>query len=110
MATLFSASLILTRPIGYNDFREYRQSLSFEQNVEDIDFKNDVIKVKEYNDLKISISSEKSAILYFDGFDIIESEILKEDKNGEKYLENGAIDLVKYKNNKANNILVPGYY
>ncbi|UXR33020.1 nuclease domain-containing protein [Staphylococcus simulans] len=110
MATLFSASLILTRPIGYNDFREYRQSLSFEQNVEDIDFKNDVIKVKEYNDLKISISSEKSARLYFDGFDIIESEILKEDKNGEKYLENGAIDLVKYKNNKANNILVPGYY
>lgn len=110
MDTHFKATLVLSKCIGKNIFEELPVPLKTYSDLIDIDFSKDTHIVKEYHDLKLKIHSSNNSRLYFDGFDVLESDVLAVDENGDKFLSNGEIDLYKHANNEINNVLVPGYY
>lgn len=85
---------------------EYHINMNFFENIESINFKKDIIKIKEYH--HVSIENSGDAKLYFDCFDVLEDRMLEKDEKGIKFLSNGRINLID--NQKINNTLVPGYY
>jgi len=94
-----------------NEFNQEFISLPVFENVNEINFENgtDIIKIKEYTPFSISINSLNNYRLYFDLFDVIESDILLEDELNNKYLYNNNIKIVDSADS-IHSVIVPGYY
>ncbi|WP_394877499.1 DUF2357 domain-containing protein [Mammaliicoccus lentus] len=105
-----NVSLIKSIKTSNNQFHDEYYEIKFFESIDQINFETDIIKITEYHNLKISNQTDNISNLYFDIFDIVESDDLKEDEYGNRYLSNGTVSLINYQNNQINNILVPGYY
>lgn len=107
MDTHSNIYVIKTRKIGESSFYDEKIEVKFFENINQINYDKDVIKVKEYHNLKID--NQTNNMLYVDIFDVVQSDNLEEDKNGDKYLSHGEVNIINYQS-KDKNILVPGYY
>lgn len=102
------SKVILTS--NFNDFSlgDFT-NLVFHNSISDIEIEK-APSFKEYQTLKISHTGNHSDKLYFDIFDTIDSENLKDDERNFKYLNNNEVLIIDYNQNKIINTLVPGYY